>query len=90
MKTVKERELERELEFKADMATEDTDYPRLSEGEIASLIEKDKKSPRACHMCHFWAYRLPSMGECRINPPDETGQFPFTHFQTWCGSYVRG
>lgn len=90
MKTAEERDLERETDFKAEMLTEDMDYPRLSEDEIALILEKEKKSSRACHTCHYWAYRLPSLGECRINPPDETGRFPFTHFQSWCGSYVRG
>jgi hypothetical protein len=65
-------------------------YECLSEDQIAHHVEIERVRPK-CHTCKNWAYRLPNVGECRVEPPvskgHDSGVFPIIHFLGWCGRH---
>lgn len=44
-----------------------------------------------CENCYYFynILREDSFGECRFNPPINSGMFPITIKKSWCGKYLE-
>lgn len=69
---------------------QETVMEELTKEQIEHHLMIEKARPK-CHTCKYWAYKLPTIGECRPYPPHydgiNNGKFTMVYFQDWCGKH---